>query len=138
YFLSFGFLLFMIGRITGSILMKYFKPQRLLGLYAFLNCLLLPVVAAKFGWISLIALYGVFFFMSVMFPTIFSMAIRALGSQTKRASSYLVMSVAGGAVFPPLMGAVADSYGMASGFLVPIPLFAFILYYALKGSEVES
>jgi FHS family L-fucose permease-like MFS transporter len=47
------------------------------------------------------------------------------------------MAVAGGAVFPPLMGAVADAYGMALGFLVPIPLFVFILYYGVKGYKIE-
>ena len=138
YFLSFGFLLFMIGRISGSALMKYFKPTRMLALYSLIVCLLLPVVSLEFGWVSLIALYGVFFFMSLMFPTIFALAIKSLGNHTKEGASFLVMAVAGGAVFPPLMGAVADAYGMSLGFLVPIPLFAFILYYAVKGYKIEA
>ena len=138
YFLSFGFLLFMIGRISGSALMKYFRPTRMLALYSLLVCLLLPVVALEFGWVSLIALYGVFFLMSIMFPTIFALAIKSLGTLTKEGASFLVMAVAGGAVFPPLMGAVADAYGMSLGFLVPIPLFAFILYYAVKGYKIEA
>lgn len=137
YFLSFGFLLFMIGRITGSGLMKYYKPTRLLALYSLLILILLPVVALKLGWTSLAALYGVFFCMSIMFPTIFALGIKSLGTHTKQAASFLVMAVAGGAVFPPLMGLVADVYGMAIGFLVPIPLFAFILYYATAGYRVE-
>lgn len=137
YFLSFGFLLFMIGRITGSGLMKYYKPTRLLALYSLLILILLPVVALKLGWTSLAALYGVFFCMSIMFPTIFALGIKSLGTHTKQAASFLVMAVAGGAVFPPLMGLVADVYGMAIGFLVPIPLFAFILYYATTGYRVE-
>ncbi len=137
YFLSLGFLLFMIGRISGSAMMKYFRPTRMLALYTLMCCLLLPVVAVEFGWMSLIALYGVFFFMSLMFPTIFALAIKSLGSLTKQGASFLVMSVAGGAVFPPLMGAVADTYGMRMGFLVPIPLFAFILYYAMNGYQVR-
>ncbi|AHF14090.1 sugar MFS transporter [Niabella soli] len=136
YFLAIGFALFMIGRISGSALMKYFKPARLLAFYALVICILLPLVASEAGWISLIALYGVFFFMSVMFPTIFALAIRGLGPQTKRGASFLVMSVAGGAIFPLLMGAISDTYGMATGFLVPIPLFVFILYYATKGYKV--
>jgi len=137
YFLSLGFLLFMIGRVSGSAMMKYFRPYRMLALYALANCILLPIVAAEFGWVSLIALYGVFFFMSLMFPTIFALAIKSLGKNTKQGASFLVMAVAGGAVFPPLMGAVADNYGMSMGFLVPIPLFAFILFYAVKGYEVK-
>lgn len=138
YFLSIGFLLFMIGRISGGALMKYYKPAKLLAVYAAAICLLLPVVAAKLGWTSLIALYGVFFFMSIMFPTIFALAIRGLGPQTKRGASFLVMAVAGGALFPPLMGFVADYYGMAKGFLVPIPLFLFILYYSINGFKVKA
>jgi FHS family L-fucose permease-like MFS transporter len=136
YFLSLGFLLFMIGRFSGSAMMKYFKPAKMLALYTLAVCILLPIVAFELGWVSQIALYGVFFFMSIMFPTIFAMAIKSLGKNTKEGASFLVMAVAGGAVFPPLMGAVADTYGMATGFFVPIPLFIFILYYALKGHKV--
>ena len=136
YFLSFGFLLFMIGRFSGSAMMKYFKPANMLALYTLAVCILLPIVSFEFGWVSLIALYGVFFFMSIMFPTIFAMAIKSLGKNTKEGASFLVMAVAGGAVFPPLMGAVADTYGMSTGFLVPIPLFLFILYYSIKGHKV--
>lgn len=137
YFLSLGFLLFMIGRISGSGLMKYFKPTKLLALYSLGILILLPIVASKLGWTSLIALYGVFFFMSIMFPTIFALAIKSLGTHTKQGASFLVMAVAGGAVFPPLMGLVADTHGMALGFLVPIPLFAFILYYAVTGYKIK-
>ena len=138
YFLSLGFLLFMIGRFSGGAIMKYIQPSKLLAFYTLAVCLLLPVVGSKLGWTSLIALYGVFFFMSIMFPTIFALAIRGLGSQTKRGASFLVMAVAGGAVFPPIMGYVADHYGMAKGFFVPIPLFLFILYYALSGYKVKA
>ena len=137
YFLSLGFLLFMIGRISGSALMKYFKPTRMLALYALAICILLPVVSSESGWVSLVALYGVFFFMSIMFPTIFALAIKSLGSMTKQGASFLVMAVAGGAVFPPVMGLVADSFGMSMGFLVPIPLFLFILYYGWKGYKIK-
>jgi FHS family L-fucose permease-like MFS transporter len=137
YFLSIGFALFMIGRMSGSFFMKYFKPTKLLAIYALLCCLLLPVVSIKMGWISLVALYGVFFFMSVMFPTIFALGIKDLGPKTKKASSFIVMSIVGGAVFPPLMGLIADKYTMSVGFFAPIPLFAFILWYALKGHIVK-
>jgi FHS family L-fucose permease-like MFS transporter len=136
YFLSIGFALFMIGRMSGSFLMKTFKPAKLLSLYALICCLLLPVVSIRAGWISLIAIYGVFFFMSVMFPTIFALGIKDLGPKTKKASSFLVMSIVGGALFPPLMGLIADKFNMSVGFFAPIPLFAFILYYGLKGYKV--
>lgn len=137
YFLSIGFALFMIGRMSGSYLMGFIKPSRILAVYALLCCLLLPVVSVGLGWISLIALYGVFFFMSVMFPTIFALGIKDLGPKTKKASSFIVMSIVGGAVFPPLMGWIADVHGMSVGFYAPIPFFVFILYYALYGHKVR-
>ena len=138
YFLSIGFALFMVGRMSGSFLMRRFEPAKLLALYAFMCCLLLPVVSVGAGWISLIALYGVFFFMSVMFPTIFALGIKDLGPKTKKASSFLVMSIVGGAIFPPVMGLIADKFNMSVGFFAPIPLFAFILYYGLKGYKVRA
>jgi FHS family L-fucose permease-like MFS transporter len=137
YFLSIGFALFMIGRMSGSYLMKFLEPKKLLAAYALICCLLLPIVSIRAGWISLIALYGVFFFMSVMFPTIFALGIKNLGPKTKKASSFLVMSIVGGAIFPPVMGLIADKFNMSVGFFAPIPFFAFILYYALKGSKVR-
>lgn len=138
YFLSIGFALFMIGRMSGSYFMKIFNPSKMLAFYTFMCCLLLPVVSVNAGWVSLIALYAVFFFMSIMFPTIFALGIKDLGPKTKKASSFLVMAVVGGAVFPPVMGFIADHYNMSVGFFAPIPLFVFILYYALKGSAVKN
>jgi MFS transporter, FHS family, L-fucose permease len=138
YFLSIGFVLFMIGRMSGSFLMRIFEPTKLLTLYALMCCLLLPVVSIRAGWISLIAIYGVFFFMSVMFPTIFALAIKDLGPKTKKASSFIVMSIVGGAIFPPVMGLIADKFNMSVGFYAPIPLFVFIFYYGLKGYKVKS
>ena len=136
YFLSIGFDLFMIGRVSGSYLMSLVKPTKLLAFCAGLAAILLPVVSLKLGWVSLISLYSVFLVMSIMFPTIFALAIRDLGPQTKKASSLLVMAVVGGAVFPPLMGLIADNFGMSIGFLAPIPFFAFIAFYALRGHRV--
>jgi FHS family L-fucose permease-like MFS transporter len=136
YFLAVGFALFMIGRMSGSYMMRFFKPTRMLAIYALMCCLLLPVVSAGLGWISLISMYGVFFFMSIMFPTIFALGIKDLGPQTKKASSFIVMSIVGGAVFPPVMGLIADETSMSVGFFAPIPFFLFILYYAINGHKV--
>jgi len=137
YFLSIGFALFMIGRMSGSYIMRYTKPTRMLSLYALICALLLPVVSLNLGWTSLIALYGVFFFMSIMFPTIFALGIKDLGPKTKKASSFIVMSIVGGAIFPPVMGLIADKFNMSVGFFAPIPFFLFILWYALKGSVIK-
>ncbi len=138
YLLSVGFALFMVGRMTGSYMMKFFNPARLLAIYALICVLLLPLVSANVGWVSIIALYAIFFFMSIMFPTIFALAIKDLGSSTKKASSYLIMSIVGGAIFPPVMGYIADvSQSMSIGFLAPIPFFIYIFYYGLAGHKVE-
>ena len=136
-FLAIGFALFMIGRMSGSYFMSFFKPTKLLAIYALMCCLLLPFVSAGLGWISLISLYGVFFFMSIMFPTIFALGIKDLGPKTKKASSFIVMAIVGGAVFPPVMGWIADTSSMSMGFLAPIPFFIFILYYAVRGYKVN-
>ena len=137
YFLSIGFALFMIGRMTGSYFMSFIKPTRLLTIYSLACCLLLPVVSGRFGWSSVVAVYLVFFFMSIMFPTIFALGIKELGPKTKKAASFIVMSIVGGAVFPPLMGWIADNSSMSIGFLAPIPLFAFIVFYAAHGHKIR-
>lgn len=123
---------FWIGRLSGSALLKFVRPERLLALYAVINTLLMVLVIAKLGWLSVTALFSCYFFMSVMFPTIFALGIRGLGPLTKRASSFLVMAVAGGAFCPPLMGLIADHAGMAIAFLVPLGCFAFIAVYGLR------
>jgi FHS family L-fucose permease-like MFS transporter len=137
YFLSVGFALFMTGRMSGSYLMSFVKPATLLASYAIVCAGLLPVVSGGYGWYSITALYLIFFFMSIMFPTIFALGIKELGPQTKKASSFIVMAIVGGALFPPLMGWIADETSMSVGFLAPIPLFIYIVYYALKGHTIK-
>ena len=120
-----GMALFMIGRLSGSFTMKWMSPARLLTWFA------LAVVVVSVGTVSLYALYLSFFFMSIMFPTIFALGLEGMGSSTKKASSYIVMGVAGGAFAPMLMGYIgADN--MAIGFVIPLLSFLYILYFALR------
>ncbi len=129
-----GMGLFWLGRFTGStIFMRIIKPNRLLAFYAIANVLMMALVVAGLGWTSVIALFSTYFFMSVMFPTIFALGIKGLGPLTKRASSFLVMAIVGGALFPLLMGYIADISSMAMGFIVPLVCFAFVAYYGLSG-----
>jgi FHS family L-fucose permease-like MFS transporter len=123
---------FWIGRLVGAYLMKFIRPQRLLAIYAIVNTCLTAIVVMRLGWFSVIALFSTYFFMSLMFPTIFALGLRNLGPLTKKAASFLVMAVAGGAFCPPLMGAIADHFGMSVAFLIPLGCFAFIAYYALS------
>jgi len=128
---------FWIGRLLGSYFMKFVRPEKLLGIYAVVNTMLSFVVVLRLGWFSVVALFSTYFFMSLMFPTIFALGIRGLGPLTKKASSFLVMAVAGGAFCPPLMGTVADHYGMAIAFLIPLFCFAFIAWYARFGTRLK-
>jgi FHS family L-fucose permease-like MFS transporter len=121
---------FWIGRLVGSYLMKFVQAQKLLALYAIANTILTALVLMGLGWTSVIALFSTYFFMSIMFPTIFALGISDLGPLTEKGSSFLVMAVAGGAFCPPLMGAIADSSGMSIAFIIPMACFAFIAWYS--------
>lgn len=129
-----GMGLFWLGRFTGStIFMRIVRPNRLLTVYATVNVINMALVVAGLGWTSVVALFSTYFFMSVMFPTIFAMGIKDMGPLTKKASSFLVMSIVGGAIIPVFMGLIADASTMALGFIVPLVCFTFIVYYGLIG-----
>ncbi|MCI7783410.1 MAG: glucose/galactose MFS transporter, partial [Parabacteroides sp.] len=124
--------LFMIGRLTGSAAMRWLAPRRLLAMYALLSALCMGLVITSWGTLSLYALYLSFFFMSIMFPTIFALGLEGVGADnTKKASSFIVMGVAGGAFSPMLMGYIGETT-MAVGFVVPLCAFLYILYFALR------
>jgi len=127
---------FWIGRLSGSWFMKFIHPRKLLTIYAIANTILTFVVVMRLGWLSVIALFSTYFFMSIMFPTIFALGLRGLGPLTKKAASFLVMAVAGGAFCPPIMGAIADNSTMSIAFLIPMVCFAFIGYYAIWGQKM--
>lgn len=130
-----GMASFMIGRLSGSFLMKWAAPNKLLALYAFINATCMALVMLSLDGLSLGALYCSFFFMSIMFPTIFALGLRDMGTETKKASSFIVMGVAGGAFSPMLMGLIGGS-NMAIGFVVPFIGFVYILFYGLKGYKL--
>ncbi|HEX4263397.1 MAG TPA: MFS transporter [Verrucomicrobiae bacterium] len=125
-----AFFLFFIGRVIGSALLRKTSAHRALGTYAIINLALCGVVIMKAGWISALAVFGTFFFMSIMFPTIFALGIFGLGPDSKKkASAFIVMSITGGALMPKLMGRLGDLYGMSASFLMPLVCFIFIAAY---------
>lgn len=135
-----AFPLFLLGRFTGSFILRVTKAHNMLGLYAFINVLLMLVIVANLGWLSVAAVFLSFFFMSIMFPTIFSLGIFGLGEKSKMASSFIVMAIMGGAVLPKVMGAIGDADGMSAGYIVPAVCFLVIALYGffwtkLSGSE---
>lgn len=135
-FLAFGgMLLFMIGRLSGSFIMAKFKPEKLLTVYALVCIISMLLVIMAVGRVSLYALYISFFFMSIMFPTIYALGLSGMGEHTKRAASFLTMAVAGGAFSPMIMGYLGEQ-NMAIGFIIPLICFLFIFFYGIKGYKM--
>jgi len=127
---------FMVGRFTGTALMRVIKPAALLAIYAAINIALLAVALSADGKIAVYAVMAVPFFMSIMFPTIFALGIKELGEETKIASSFLVMSIVGGALLPPLMGLISDRTGsMQNAYIVPLICFVPVLWFGWRGHK---
>lgn len=138
---SLGFLCFLLGRVTGAALLSRISAHKVVGLYAVINVGTCLLIFFKLGWLSVACVFLNYFFMSIMFPTIFALGIFGLGVRAKRASAYIVMGIVGGALLPKVMGAVADHYDMSRGFIVPMICFAFIAFYGYawpKLSRAES
>jgi FHS family L-fucose permease-like MFS transporter len=133
-----AFVLFAGGRLVGSAVVSFAKPQLALAAYAVINTALMVATMAAGGWTGVVCLMASFFFMSIMFPTIFALSIRGLGEHTKQGASILVMSIVGGAIMTPLMGLVADHGGMRVGFIIPLLCFVVIAAYGLVWKRLES
>jgi FHS family L-fucose permease-like MFS transporter len=131
--LSFGgFTLFMLGRFTGSALLRFARPHTALGIYGLINVILMGAVIFAPGWVALFSLLLSFFFMSIIYPTNFALGIRGLGERTKLASSFMVMAILGGAFAPLLMGRLADWFSMRTGFLLPLVCFIAVTAYGFS------
>jgi FHS family L-fucose permease-like MFS transporter len=132
-----GFVLFTVGRFCGSAVISQFKPNLVLAAYAVFNVVLTAICMGG-GKLGLYAMFGTFFFMSVMFPTIFALGIRGLGDYTKLGSSLIVMSIVGGAIAAPFMGHIADTHSMRTGFVVPLVCFVIIALYGAVWQRLEA
>ena len=132
-------LAFLIGRWIGTALMIRFKPQNMLAVYAVVNVLLCGVIMCFGGMTGLYAMLGVSFFMSIMYPTQFSLAITGLGSQTKSGSAFLVLAIVGNACLPQLTAYIMHQnpqiYQVA--YIVPLICFIFCAYYGWKGYKIK-
>jgi FHS family L-fucose permease-like MFS transporter len=124
---------FMIGRFAGSAIMKRVPAPRLLAIFGIgaLVCVAIGIGAS--GLVSVIAIVLVGFFNSIMFPTIFALSLKNLGSLTKRGSSLLVMSIIGGGLIPPVMGRISDASNIQLAFLVPLVCYMYVIYFAVAG-----
>ncbi|MEO8020150.1 MAG: L-fucose:H+ symporter permease [Pseudomonadota bacterium] len=131
-FLFWSLVLFFAGRFIGTLLMSKFQPALLLLLFAAADVALCVVGAMAGGKIGLYALMATSFFMSIQFPTIFTMSLRGLGSYTKSGASFLVMAIVGGALIPMLMGGVSDASNINMAMLVPAACFTVVMWFGMK------
>jgi len=138
YYAGVAGLAFMLGRFVGTFFMRFIVPYKLLLVYAVFASLLTMVVIWGSGLITLYAMIGIAFFMSIMFPTIFALGVEGIGPDTKSASSLIIMSIVGGAVLPPLLGWLSDSTGdLRIGYLVVLLCFIVVGLFAMNNKGVQ-
>ncbi len=136
YLLSIALLLFTLGRFAGTALMRKIAPNLLLFFFALVNIILCVLVIANQSWVSVYSLMAIFFFESIMFPTIFALGVKDLGHHTKKASSFIIMAIVGGAIMPFLMGHIAEMYSTAISYSVPVICFVVVAWYGWRGYKV--
>lgn len=134
--------LFAIGRFVAGASMKVIKPRWILMVFMSFIIVFMAMAMGTVGNAGIAALSLVLFFESCIFPTIFTLSLRGLGRHTKRGASFLVASVSGGAVFPPMLGAVADRKGTRLAMCIPLAGFviawSFPVYLNLvKAKELD-
>lgn len=122
----------------GVLLLGGFSPNRTLGYFAAAVIALLLITCFATGSVAMWAVIAIGLFNSIMFPTIFTLAIDGLGIHTSQGSSLLVMAIVGGAIIPPLQGYVADvSNNLQLSFLVPLVCYIYIVYYGFLGYKIK-
>lgn len=124
---------FMIGRFAGSAMMKKIAPPKLLSTFAGASVVCAVIAIFATGVIPIWAVVFIGFFHSIMFPTIFALGLKNLGPYTKLASSFMVMAIIGGALFPVLMGYISDLSNIQWAFAVPLACYVYVLYFAMEG-----
>jgi FHS family L-fucose permease-like MFS transporter len=127
----------MVGRFIGAIVLRVIRPGTVLAFNALVIIALLTVAVAFSGHVAMWSVLAIGLFNSIMFPTIFTLAIAKLGRHTGEGSGVLCMAIVGGALVPLLQGAIADHLGVLLSFFVPAICYAYIVYYGAKGHVVR-
>ncbi|GAW95433.1 MULTISPECIES: sugar MFS transporter [Colwellia] len=127
----------MVGRFIGAAVMQKIAAGKALCFNATLAVILILVAVFSSGTLAMVAILLVGLCNSIIFPTIFSLAIQGLGKHTSQASGILCLAIVGGAIIPLAQGLLADSVGVQPAFLLPIFCYFFIAYYGLSGSKVK-
>ncbi|TCQ75926.1 FHS family L-fucose permease-like MFS transporter [Ochrobactrum sp. BH3] len=125
----------MIGRFIGSVAMRYIDDGKALAFNAAMAIVLLLITVATTGHVAMWSVLAIGLFNSIMFPTIFSLALHGLGKHTSQGSGILCLAIVGGAIIPLIQGALADTVGIHLAFLMPIICYIYIAYYGLIGSK---
>ncbi len=128
--LSYALILFTVGRFVGVALLSVISAPLLLCAYGLICTLLAILIGSLSGMSGVICLMMIMFFESIMYPVIFVTGTTGLGRHTRRASALLVMGVSGGAVFPPIQGAIADHFSTRSSYYLVVPCFLYIAGWA--------
>jgi FHS family L-fucose permease-like MFS transporter len=129
--LSYGLILFTVGRFVGAALLSVIAAPVLLFIYAVICAVLTVLIGCLHGYGGVAMIMVTMFFESIMYPTIFVLATTGLGRNTRRAAAMVVMGVSGGAVLPPAQAAIADGHGTRTSYFLFVPCFAYIALWAL-------
>jgi FHS family L-fucose permease-like MFS transporter len=124
----------MVGRFIGAAILRFVKPGMVLAFNGAVVCLLLIITMVTKSNVAMWSVLAIGLFNSIMFPTIFTLAIAKLGRHTSSGSGLLCMAIVGGALVPPLMGKMADLIGLQISFIVPLICYLYIIFYGVKGS----
>ena len=125
----------MVGRFIGAAVMQKLPAGKVLGFNATMAIILVIIAMSTSGQLAMWSILLVGLFNSIMFPTIFSLALNGLGKHTAQGSGILCLAIVGGAIVPLLQGALADSVGVQLSYVLPILCYIFIVFYGLRGSK---
>ncbi|OCG01259.1 L-fucose:H+ symporter permease [Gilliamella sp. wkB112] len=131
FLLSIAMLALMVGRFVSTGIMTKVSPQKMLVIYGVACVILSAIASSAINYVSVIAVIITFFFISIMFPTIFAMSVKNLGSKTKLGSSFIIMSIVGGAIMPYFMGKIADHAYTSIAYILPLVCFAIVAIYGI-------
>ncbi|OZJ01681.1 hypothetical protein BZG36_05486 [Bifiguratus adelaidae] len=129
-FLSYSLIMFTVARFFGTALLTVISSDFLLFIYASICAVLSIVVASASGSGAIACLMLIFWFESIQYPVIFVLGTVDLGTHARRGAALIVMGVSGGAVFPPIQGAIADIHGTHISYFVTLPAYLIVASFA--------
>jgi len=135
-YITFYMALVLIGRLAGAYWLRKLNPTIVLMVCSLVAIGLIFISMINTGHVSIYAISSVGLFTSVMYPILFTLSIKELDIYTKTGSSLIIMSIVGGAVIPPIMGLLSDSFGIKLAFIIPIICYAYLVYYAKAGHRI--